>query len=203
MGIDLQTNIFGSAPSGSYTDSISLPIHRDKLGCRLSATLAFTPLIAGYWAVSVSCTVTATDTKTRPYWTGSANAGPQDLTSCKLDITYTGSVAGGNPDSGTVVTNKTTDVHVGWPIELGAKLAPVDLATTFTWTIDGAGGNGAKAINGYILGSGNSTAMVAALNPGSDTSATFPDPPFHRHRRFSATTIRSRAVGMRPSPRRA
>ena len=73
-------------PPRGYTDSISLPIHRDKLCCRLSATLTFTPLIAGYWQVSASCSVTVTDTKTSQYWTGSANAGPEDLTSATVSF---------------------------------------------------------------------------------------------------------------------
>ena len=60
----LQADSFGSPPSGSYTDSLSLPIHRDKLCCRLNATLTFTPKVAGYWQASASCGVTVTDTTT-------------------------------------------------------------------------------------------------------------------------------------------
>ena len=78
----LQADSFGSAPSGSYTDSIS----PTQPSTSSSATLTFTPLIAGYWAVSVSCSVTVTDTKTSQYWTGSANAGPENLTSVAVDL---------------------------------------------------------------------------------------------------------------------
>ena len=85
----LQADVFGSAPSGSYTDSVSLPIHRDKLCCRLNATLAFTPLIAGYWQVTVHCAVFVLDTKEGLSWNdypGTGNAGPQDLTSATVSF---------------------------------------------------------------------------------------------------------------------
>ncbi len=42
------------------------------------------PLIAGYWQVSTSCSVTVTDTTTNQYWSGSAGAGPEDLISATL-----------------------------------------------------------------------------------------------------------------------
>ena len=123
--------------------------------------------------------MTVTDTKRNEYWTGSANAGPQDLTSYTLDITCTGTVAGSSgdtTDSGTVVTNKTTDIHAGWPIQLGAVLTPADLSKTFTWSIDGAGGNGSAAINGYTVASDSSSAVVNTLTPDNDTKSTFPNP---------------------------
>ncbi len=144
----LQADSFGSAPSGSYTDSIS----PTQPSTSSSATLTFTPLIAGYWRVSMSCSVTVIDVQTAQYWGGSANAGPEDLTSYTLDITYTGPVVVGSTvttDNGTVVTNETQDVHAGWPIEVGVSVAPSDLANEFDWTIDGAGGNGSAAIAGY------------------------------------------------------
>jgi hypothetical protein len=165
----LQADAFGPAPSGSYTDSIS----PTQPSTSSNASLTFTPLIAGYWAVSVSCSVTVTDTKTNQYWTGSANAGPEDLTSYTLDITYTGPVVGGGSDSGMVVTNKTTDVHAGWPIQLGvAHVAPADLSKTYTWSIDGAGGNGSAAVGGYNPTSGPT--YVTTLDPESSTGVTFP-----------------------------
>ncbi|MGC9261652.1 MAG: hypothetical protein ACP5I8_16430, partial [Phycisphaerae bacterium] len=163
----LGADSFGSPPSGSYTDSISPTQPSTSSG----ATLTFNPLIAGYWQVSASCGVTVTDTKTNQYWSGSANAGPEDLTSYTLDITYTGPVAGGSSDSGTVVTNKTTALHAGWPIELGVQLAPADLSKTFSWSIDGAGGNGSAAIGGYT--SSTSDAQVNALDPANATGSTF------------------------------
>jgi len=134
------------------------------------------------------CSVTVTDTKTNQYWTGSANAGPEDLISYTMDITYTGTVVGVPADSGTIVTNQTPPipVHAGWPIQLGVtNVAPADLSTTFTWSIDGAGGNGSAAINGYVRdnlgepvvpGRYYDAASVAALTPGNDSTPTFPDP---------------------------
>ncbi len=181
----LQADTYGSPPADSYTDSISPTQPAASSG----ATLTCTPKIAGYWAVSVSCAVTVTDTQTSQYWSGSGNAGPKGLTSYTLDITYTGSVAGGSADDGTVVTNKITAVHAGWPIQLGANLSPSDLATKFTWTIGGAGGNGSTAINGYVrnaatgdpLVPGTDTSLysmgiVVPLDPGADSKSTFPDP---------------------------
>jgi hypothetical protein len=163
----LEADSFGAPPANSYTDTIS----PTQPSTSSSATLTFTPLIAGYWQVSASCGVTVTDTKTNQYWSGSANAGPEDLTSYTLDITYTGPVVGGS-DSGTVVTNKTIDVHAGWPIQLGvAHVAPADLSKTYTWSIDGAGDNGAAAIGGYNPTTGST--FVAPLDPGSSTGATF------------------------------
>ncbi|NNM88617.1 MAG: hypothetical protein HKL95_08870 [Phycisphaerae bacterium] len=163
----LEADTFGAPPSGSYTDSIS----PTQPSTSSSATLTFTPLIAGYWQISASCGVTVTDTKTNQYWSGSANAGPEDLTSYTLDIAYTGPVVGGGSDSGTVVTNKTTAVHAGWPVQLGVKLAPSDLATKFSWSIDGAGGNGDPAIGGYTYST--SDAQVATLNPANTTGNSF------------------------------
>ncbi len=117
---------------------------------------------------------------------GTGTTSPQKFTSYTFDITYSGPVVGGSSDSGTVVTNKTTDVHAGWPIQLGAELAPSDLATQFTWSIEGAGGNGSAAINGYcsnaatgaavLAGATNNEGVVVPLDPGSDAQSTFPDP---------------------------
>ena len=171
----LYADSYGAPPPNSYTLSIS-PSQPSPSG---GAELSFTPLIAGYWQLTGSCGVKVTDQTANEYWTGSANTGPADLISYTFDITYTGSVAaasGDTTDSGTVVTGKTTDVHAGWPIQLGAELAPSDLASKFTWTISGAGGNGSAAINGYSLGSGDASAVVDALVPSADTEPIFPDP---------------------------
>ncbi len=157
---------FGSPPSNSYTDSIS----PSQPSTGSSAGLEFTPKIAGYWSVSTSCTVTVTDTKNNEKWSGSANCGPDNLTSYTLDITYTGPVVGQtNPDSGTVVTNGQSNVHAGWPIQLGAVLAPSDLAGQFTWTIQGAGGNGSAAIGGY--NPTTDATQVVTLDPATVTAA--------------------------------
>ncbi len=167
----LAADQFGSPPSNSYTDSIS----PSQPSTGSSAGLEFTPKIAGYWSVSTSCTVTVTDTKNNEKWSGSANCGPDNLTSYTLDITYTGPVVGQtNPDSGTVVTNGQINVHAGWPIQLGAVLAPSDLAGQFTWSIDGAGDNGSAAINGFIIATDISSAEVFTLVPANDTTSTFP-----------------------------
>ncbi len=169
-----QADQFHGADEGEYTATIS-PAQPSSSS---NATLTFTPLVAGYFEVSTTCAVSISDTKSdgQLNWAGSGNAGPEDVTGYTLDITYTGPVAGGSPDSGSVVTNKTEDVHAGWPIQLGAKLAPSDLASKFTWKIDGAGDNGSAAINGYTVASDHSSATVNKLTPGNDTKSTFPDP---------------------------
>ncbi len=155
----LQADAWGAPPSNSYTDSINPTQPSGTPG----ATLTFTPLITGYWQVSVSCSVTVTDITSNQYWAGSADAGPEELTSYTFDITYTGPIAGqSSNDAGATVTNKTQNVHAGWPIQLGAVLSPSDLATKFTWTIQGAGGNGSAAINGYC----SNQATGAPVVPG-------------------------------------
>ncbi len=169
--------------SGGYAYSIVQPDSSSG-----NATLEFTPKVAGYWRVTTECGVTAVDNSAGYYWTGSANAGPENLTSYTFDITYTGVAAGTNEydlDNNTVVTGKTVDVHAGWPIQLGAELAPSDLASQFSWSIGGAGGNGSAAINGYcsdtatgtaVSSSSDAQAAVVPLDPSTDTLSTFPDP---------------------------
>lgn len=169
--------------SGGYAYSIIQPDSSSG-----SATLKFTPLVTGYWQVTTECNVTAVDNSAGYYWTGSAKAGPENLTSYTFDITYTGVAAGTNQydqDNNTVVTGKTVDVHAGWPIQLGAELSPSDLATQFSWSIGGAGGNGSAAINGYcsdtatgtpVSSSNDGQAAVVPLNPSTDTLSAFPDP---------------------------
>ncbi|NNM85250.1 MAG: hypothetical protein HKL96_05775 [Phycisphaerales bacterium] len=75
-----------------------------------------------------------------------------------FDITYTVSVAGQNgggntTDSGTVVTNKTTNAHAGWPISVGAILRPGDTGWTisFAWTVSGSLGSPPTAIKNYSV----------------------------------------------------
>ncbi len=70
--------------------------------------------------------MTVTDTKTNQYWTGSANAGPEDLTSYILHIAY-----GGN-----VVDNQTQDVCVGEYVQLAAQYGPSDM--DLKWTVQGS-----------------------------------------------------------------
>ena len=128
--------------------------------------------------------MTVTDTTTNQYWSGSGND-PKAVTSYTLNIMCYGTEATTydgpwNPN----VTGTTVPVHAGWPIQLQAALAPSDLATQFTWTIAGAGGNGSAAINGFAVTANDnangtlatSTGTVVALVPGNDTKATFPDP---------------------------
>ncbi|MGC8541750.1 MAG: hypothetical protein ACP5QA_14135 [Phycisphaerae bacterium] len=173
------TVLYSSAAAGSFTDAgapgpTNYIYSPTPLPSQSPVQLTFTPERAGYWHVSASCSVTVTDTKTNQCWSGSAHtAPPRPLTSYTLDITYTGPVVGGGSDSGTVVTNKTTAVHAGWPIELGVtNVEPADLSKTFTWSIDGAGGNGSAAIGGYNPTTGPT--YVTSLDPGSSTGATFP-----------------------------
>lgn len=155
---------YASAPSADYAVN---PIPASSLS---AATWVFVPKIPAYWQVSVTGYVTVTDENEKSKtWDGHANAGPRELTSYTFDITYTGSVAGGKSDSGSVVSNQTTDVHAGWPIKLGAKITPSDLATQFTWMISGAGGNGAGAIGGYTpIAGATSVTPLAASNAATD-----------------------------------
>ncbi len=177
-----QADTFGGPPANSYTDSISPAQPSASSG----ATLTFTPLIAGYWQVSTSCSVTVTDTTTNQYWSGSSGD-PKNLTSYTFNIMYYGVEA--TPYDGPwnpTITGTTVPVHAGWPIQLVAALSPSDLATNFTWTISGAGGNGSAAINGYLVNNtfqpgsttklATSTATAYVLTPSSDTKSTFPDP---------------------------
>ncbi len=103
----LQADAYGSPPADSYTDSIAPTQPSASSG----ATLTFTPLIAGYWAVSVSCGVKVTDAKTGQYWSGSSNAGPQDLTSAQLTISpQTDTSAFLNTKNYVVVTVSPSDL---------------------------------------------------------------------------------------------
>jgi len=67
--------------------------------------LTFTPFIAGYRQVSASCGVTVTDTKTNQYWSGSGNAGPEDLTSVEITV---------SPKKGS-----TAFVNTDWKVKRG------------------------------------------------------------------------------------
>lgn len=81
----LQSDSFGTAKSGSYTATFNPA----KASASSSATLAFTPLIAGYWQVTVHCAVFVLDTKEGLSWNdypGTGNAGPQDLTSAAVSF---------------------------------------------------------------------------------------------------------------------
>ncbi len=106
----------------SYTDSISPTQPSGAPG----ATLTFTPLITGYWQVSVSCSVTVTDITSNQYWAGSADAGLENLTSHVLHIEY-----GGN-----VVDGQTQDFCVGEYIGLTADYGPGDM--TLKWNVAGS-----------------------------------------------------------------
>ena len=108
---------YGTPPADSYTDSISPTQPAASSG----ATLTFTPLIAGYWAVSVSCGVTVTDTQTSQYWSGSGNAEPQELTSAQLTI---------SPQTDTSAFLNTKNYVV-------VTVSPSDLAPDTTLTVTG------------------------------------------------------------------
>jgi hypothetical protein len=132
----LQADSFGPAPSGSYTDSIS----PSQPSTGSSASLDFTPLIAGYWAISTSCTVTVTDTNNKETWTGSQNAGPEDLTSVAVDLTVT--VSGTqlsetqeeNPGVTLSVEPQYQHYFPGEPTPVfTATSAPADCTVTLNW----------------------------------------------------------------------
>ena len=71
--------------------------------------MTFTPKIAGYWQVSTICSVTMTDTTTNQYWSGTGNAGPEDLISATLTI---------NPSTDTSVFLNTKNKIVARPSPL-------------------------------------------------------------------------------------
>ncbi|MGC8541748.1 MAG: hypothetical protein ACP5QA_14125 [Phycisphaerae bacterium] len=116
-----QNGTYATASSSSYNASISPA----QPSASSSATLRFTPLIAGYWEVSVSCSVTVTDTKTNQCWSGSANAGPQDLTSYILYI-----------DDGVNIDGQTQIANVGDKEQLVAQYGPSDM--DLKWTVQGS-----------------------------------------------------------------
>ena len=80
----LQADSFGTAQSGSYIAPI--PIVPKQPSSSGTATLTFTPLVAGYWRIYTSCTVSVTDAKTNQCWSGTANAAPQTLTSATVSF---------------------------------------------------------------------------------------------------------------------
>ncbi len=143
----LQADTFGSPPANSYTASISPAQPSASSG----ATLTFTPLIAGYWQVSTSCSVTVTDVTTNQYWTGSSNAGPEDETSWTLSIGV------GTP---VVTGGINLNVCVGEQIPLTASYGPGDMA--LQWTVPGS------IIAGYsTVNSGPKTTNIDYSKPST------------------------------------
>ncbi len=135
----LQADTYGSPPADSYTDSISPTQPSTSSG----ATLTFTPLIAGYWAVSVSCAVTVTDTQTSQYWSGSGNAGPQDLTSVAVDLVV--SVNGSQLSESQEEAGVTLGVEPQYqsyypgqptPVFTATAVSPADCTVTLNWDND-------------------------------------------------------------------
>ena len=161
---------YGDPPDASYSYSILHPADAN-------ATLYFTPDIGGYWKVSTSCSISVEDKNSDDTWGGSGSAGPKTLTSYIIDIVVEHSTLQsdgtilGKGDTNIVATNKTVDVHAGWPVDLKAIYQPTDLAP-FTWKIQDAGGNGKAAVAGYSPSSGATS--VTVLNPGQHTDKTFP-----------------------------
>ena len=144
---------YGSPPANSYTaaiapnPSVTVP----------TSVLTFTPLIAGYWAVSVTCSLSVVDNNNQQLtWGGSATAGPQDLTSYTLDISY-----GGN-----VVTNQTQNVSVGEQIPVTAVYGPSDM--TLQWNVSGS------IIANYAPKAGQTFQQSAVITPVSSTALTQP-----------------------------
>ncbi len=195
----LEADSFGSPPSGSYTDSIS----PTQPSTSSSATLTFTPLIAGYWQVSASCGVTVTDTKTNQYWSGSANAGPEDLTSIILTINpnsqdsvflNTGNIA--------VVTYGPSDLNIQATISGGATFA--NGATTQTLTSSptelwfygpnvyssGGTGSGELTVTASVP-SGQSSPAVSNGVRQSAAAASSPGGNFNVHISFNIFAISS------------
>ena len=162
----LQADTYGSPPADSYTDSISPTQPSASSG----ATLTFTPLIAGYWAVSVSCGVTVTDTQTSQYWSGSGNAGPQDLTSVELTITP--------KDGTTVFVNTKNFVHVTFaPSDLQAELNITGGATFVGGVTSQAMTSASEDVyfygpNIYSSGGPSSGEISVTLSPPPTQSAT-------------------------------
>ncbi|MGC8551964.1 MAG: hypothetical protein ACP5O7_03765 [Phycisphaerae bacterium] len=110
---------------------------------------------------------------------------PQEA-AAKLDITYTGWISGDNQGKAQlvtqlVVTGKQENIHVGWPVKLGAVVAPAGLAQAFTWTISGSGGKNAPAIANYVptvTTAGQpppavDTGVVTPLNPAATAGSSF------------------------------
>ena len=80
------------------------------------AYLAFTPLIAGYWQVSMECSLTVNNILNGQVFFGEATAGPQDLTSALVTF---------SPNPITTGADKTTAGAVFAPVT--ATVSPNDL----------------------------------------------------------------------------
>ncbi len=85
-----------------------------------------------------------------------------------LKILYTGEY-NGKEVTNQDVTNLQVNVHAGWPIKLTAQLSPPNANATYTWTIQGAGGNGSAAIGGY--NPTTDATQVVTLDPATVTAA--------------------------------
>lgn len=98
--------------------------------------MTFTPLIAGYWAVTVSCGVTVADSVTNKYWTVSDSAGPQDLTSAVVTFSPNPIVTGADKNNPGAIFTPVT-----------ATIAPADLTNKIsvnTFVDSGTGSAGVE-----------------------------------------------------------
>ncbi len=116
----LQADAYGSPPPNRYTDSIAPAQPSVQSG----AMLTFTPKIAGYWEVSVNCSVVVLDTKTGETWTdepGTGGAGPQDLTSAIVTFSPNPVVTGADKKNlGAIFAPVTATVQ---PADLTSKIS--------------------------------------------------------------------------------
>ncbi|MGC8551961.1 MAG: hypothetical protein ACP5O7_03750 [Phycisphaerae bacterium] len=115
-------------------------------------------------------------------YTGTTHPGSPQEAAAKLDITYTGWLAGDSQEkTQLVVTGQQENIHAGWPVKLGAVVAPAGLAQAFTWTISGSGGKNAPAIANYVptvTTAGQpppavDTGVVTPLNPAATAGSSF------------------------------
>jgi hypothetical protein len=160
----LQADTFGSPPANSYTDTIT----PTQPAASSSATLSFTPLIAGYWQVSASCGVTVTDTKTNQYWTGSANAGPEDLTSVQVTFSpKNGSTAFTNTEYYVNVTYAPTDLTATLNISGGATFAAGAMSEAMTSASEDVYFYGPNVYSSGGPGSGQITVTVSPPSGGN------------------------------------
>ncbi len=129
---------YGTATSGSYITPI--PIIPKQPSPSPTATLTFTPLIAGHWRKFTSCSVSVRDAKTNQCWNGTANAAPQTLTSATVSFSpnplYTGA---DNSNPGAIFVSVTATVA---PKDLINNVNVANFATL-------PGSTGAAAVENY------------------------------------------------------
>ncbi len=129
----LASGQYGDPPSGSYSADIS----PTQPSGNSSATLTFSAYVAGYWEVAVSCSATVLDLEGDISWGGSADAGPQYITSAMVTF---------SPDQVVTGADKNKPGAIFAPVT--ATIAPADLinkVSVNTFVPSGTGSAGVES----------------------------------------------------------